>query len=100
MNQLDLSAQLIELEPLRHTPAGIPIIRLRLAHTSEVQELEHLRKLQMEIRAVALGDMATKLHRAKLGDSYIFSGFLAPIKKDSDYLIFHIQTLKGTNHGI
>ena len=54
MNKLELSARVLECEPLRHTPAGLPALEMVLAHESEVIEAGHPRRVELTISAVAL----------------------------------------------
>ncbi|MCC3263282.1 hypothetical protein LLE87_34490, partial [Paenibacillus polymyxa] len=58
MNKLELSARVLECEPLRHTPAGLPALEMLLAHESEVIDAGHPRRVELTIAAVALGDLA------------------------------------------
>ena len=53
MNKLELSARVLECEPLRHTPAGLPALEMVLAHESEVIEAGHPRRVELTISAVA-----------------------------------------------
>lgn len=90
MNRLVLSARVIEIDALRHTPAGIPILHMRLAHESELTEAGHPRRVELEIPAVALGEMALMLADAPLGCSLEAEGFLAPSRKGSSRLVLHL----------
>lgn len=96
MNRFELTGAITEIEPLRHTPAGLPLIKLVLSHSSELTEAGFVRKLNMQIRAVAIGTIAQQIAKQHLGQSVHVVGFLAPVKKDSDFLIFHIQELIST----
>lgn len=84
-------AQLQELTPLRHTPAGVPVIEMQLAHESEVREAGRMRRVEMQISAVALGEMALMLVDTPLGAALSVEGFLAPLRKGSAKLVLHIQ---------
>lgn len=96
MNRFELSASLIAIEPLKYTPAGLPLIRLQLDHKSELNDAGFMRKLNMHIRATAIGDIAIEIARYKPQAQLHMLGFMAPIKQGSDYLVFHIQELIGT----
>lgn len=96
MNRFELSASIITIEPLKYTPAGLPLIRLQLGHKSELNDAGFMRKLEMHIRAVAIGDIAKVIVKCQPQAKLNLRGFMAPIKKDSDYLIFHIQELIST----
>ena len=91
MNRLELAARVLEMEALRHTPAGVPILRMRLAHESELSEAGHPRRIELEIPAVALGEMALLLSGTPLGCGMDVEGFLAPSRKGSSRLVLHIR---------
>jgi len=84
-------AQLQELSNLRHTPAGVPVIEMLLDHESEVREAGRMRRVEMRISAVALGEMALMLADTPLGTVLDLEGFLAPLRKGSAKLALHIQ---------
>ncbi len=79
-----------EIDALRHTPAGIPILHMRLAHESELIEAGHPRRVELEVPAVALGEMALLLADTPMGCSLQAEGFLAPSRKGSSRLVLHI----------
>ena len=76
MNRLVLQAQLLERAALRYTPAGLPVLDVRLAHESQRQQQGQTRKISMELHATALGDLATTLMRTTVGTAGDFEGFL------------------------
>ena len=65
----------ISLEPIRYTPAGIPLLSFVLQHASEQTEAGLKRKVECEVNAVALGDLAKQ--NIQLGSSVKAKGFLA-----------------------
>ena len=89
MNKLELSARVLECEPLRHTPAGLPALEMLLAHESEVIEAGHPRRVELTITAVA--DLALLLKDTALGSELLVQGFLAPTRKDSVKIKLHLQ---------
>lgn len=91
MNRFALTASLLEIETLRHTPAGVPVIEMVLAHESDVREAGHMRRVEMEIPAVALGEMALLLIDTPLGCRLKVEGFLAARRLGSPRLVLHIQ---------
>jgi primosomal replication protein N len=91
VNQLLLTATTLEVKPLRFTPAGLPAIEMQLAHESEVQEAGHMRRVELVLSAIALGDIALLLADTPLGASLSIEGFLAPTRKGSNKLVVHIQ---------
>ena len=76
-NLLTLTAILQTKEPLRYSPAGIPILNCRLAHQSEQIEGGIARRVNCEIPAVAIGEVAKSLAAKEPETEWQFSGFLA-----------------------
>ncbi|MBP8190466.1 MAG: primosomal replication protein N, partial [Aquabacterium sp.] len=67
MNRVLLTAQILERKALRYTPAGLPALDLVLKHESEVVEAQWTRKVQLEVKAVAIGPIAQALSRQASG---------------------------------
>ncbi|AIL32532.1 primosomal replication protein N [Basilea psittacipulmonis] len=91
MNQYILEAVISELDVLRFTPAGIPIQDLVLEHSSEVIEAGQPRKVQVTLRARAVGQLAYELEKRVPGDTVEIKGFIAQGRKDTFQICFHIQ---------
>ena len=91
MNQLALTARVLEVKPLRYTPAGLPALEMQLEHESEVIEAGVARRISMVVSAVALGDVALLLADTPLGAALSLHGFVAPTRKGSGRLVVHIQ---------
>ena len=89
MNALALRGQLTEVEPLRHTPAGIPLLHFRLQHRSLQVEAGFRRQVECEMSAVAMGEVAVKLARLKAGHTVNVSGFLNRRNRMSRQLVLH-----------
>lgn len=100
MNRLALSAQVLEIGPLRHTPAGVPVLEMQLSHASEVIEANFPRRVELTLAAVALGDQARMLAGTPLGASLHVEGFLAPVRKSATRLALHIQQASRQAVGI
>lgn len=62
-----------------------------LNHESDVREAGQMRKVEMQISAVALGEMALMLVDTPLGSHLGVEGFLAPTRKGSTRLVLHVQ---------
>lgn len=75
-NRLDLSGVLVEVGALRHTPAGLPSLELRLSHVSEQIEAGCRRRVAFEIDALAFGEVATALAQLASGTALRLTGFL------------------------
>lgn len=92
MNKLELQAEVVHIEPLRYTPAGIPLLSVVLRHVSEQIEAGMKRKVECEVNAVVLGDLASK--GLKLGTHILAIGFLARRSLKSTQLVMHINQIK------
>jgi len=89
LNTLVLQAEVVQVEPLRYTPAGIPLLSVVLRHVSEQIEAGMKRKVECEVNAVVLGDLA--LSDLKTGAKIIAHGFLAKRSLKSTQLVMHIN---------
>jgi primosomal replication protein N len=80
----------VETNVLRYTPAGLPVIDLKLEHESSVEQAGQIRQIKASMKAVAFGALAERLIRQSVGSVWQFKGFLAtPLK--SKHVVFHIQ---------
>jgi len=82
----------VQVEPLRYTPAGIPLLSVILRHASEQIEAGMKRKVECEVNAVILGDLA--LQGFKTGAQIIAQGFLARRSLKSTQLVMHINNIE------
>jgi len=57
-NEIRLNARIIEKGELRYTPAGIPVIDLKLAHSSAQMEAGTKRQVELQIDAIAMKELA------------------------------------------
>jgi primosomal replication protein N len=92
MNRMVLSAQLVERGATRYTPAGLPAVDLVLKHASTVTEDGQPRKVSLEIKAVAIGEITRRFCALQLGQSGDFAGFLATARNGRG-LLFHVTEL-------
>ena len=90
MNRTELTACIAEQAALRYTPAGLPALDLILEHASEVQEAGQLRKVQLKLRALAIGSLAERLAKQAVGSVWTFQGFLATPRQGKS-VVLHIQ---------
>ena len=97
MNRFQLVAQVVEREVLRYTPAGIPIVAARLAHSSQQVEADLPRLIEFEVDAVAVGEISGRFNRIELGQLHRFTGFMARKNRNSKSLVFHIVGFETTN---
>ncbi len=92
MNTLVINGVVVQIEPIRHTPAGIPLLSFVLQHTSEQLEAGLKRKVECEVSAVALGELAKQ--NIQLGFNIKAKGFLAKRSMKSNQLVMHITQLE------
>jgi primosomal replication protein N len=96
VNKLVLQAEVVRIEPLRYTPAGIPLLSVVLRHVSEQVEADMKRKVECEVNAVVLGDQLLEspaLKGLKVGSHIQASGFLAKRSLKSTQLVMHINNI-------
>jgi len=100
-NTVELSGRVIEIEPVRHTPAGMPVVHFTVAHVSTQMEAGHERRVECEVKAVALGEPAASMARLKAGDEITVHGFLNRKNRMSAQLVLHAirtELLKDRDH--
>jgi primosomal replication protein N len=90
VNRTELTACIAEQAALRYTPAGLPALDLILEHASEVQEAGQMRKVQLKLRALAIGSLAERLVKQAVGSVWTFQGFLATPRQGKS-VVLHIQ---------
>ena len=99
---MSLTGRIAGNEPLRHTPAGLPLFRFRLSHESVQVEAGYRRRVECEVSCVAVGDAATEAARIGAGAAVQVTGFLNRRNRMSAHLTLHltrIELLKDRNDG-
>ena len=94
MNRLVLTAQLVERGAVRYTPAGLPALDLSLRHESEVTQDGQARKVSMEIKARAIGEITRRLSTLEIGSNHGFAGFLGS-QRNGRGIVFHVTELNA-----
>jgi primosomal replication protein N len=92
MNRVVLSAVLVEKKAMRYTPAGLPALNVGLKHESTLSEDGQVRKVSMELRAVAIGSITNQLGKLAMGSRAQFAGFLASARNGRG-LLLHITSV-------
>ena len=77
---------------VRYTPAGLPALDLSLKHESEVSEAGLPRKVSMEMRAVAIGEITRQLAQLSIGTQIDCTGFLSA-HRNGRGVMFHITQI-------
>ena len=93
-NELVLSGAIAAREALRYTPAGLPLLEMRLAHRSEQQEAGETFRAELEVTVLALGEAAVALDRLPLGARISVKGFLARKSRNSRQLVIRTEQFK------
>ena len=89
-NRVEIEGSIAALDSVRYTPAGIPIVELKLTHASEQIEAGKPRKVALELSVLAAGEMARQLSRAPLGANIKATGFLAHPAKAQIRMVLHL----------
>jgi primosomal replication protein N len=97
VNQFQCVATIAEREILRYTPAGIPIVTAKLLHSSQQVEAGVQRLVELEIAAVAAGEISGRFSQAELGRAFQFTGFLARKNRNSKSLVFHVTDFENSS---
>ena len=92
-NQIVISGELIALEGLRYTPAGVARVELTLRHSSEQPEANGVRQVQCEVVALAFAEVAQKVGQFAIGQTVKVRGFLAQRSMRSRQLVLHINDI-------
>jgi len=98
VNHFLFRGQVLACEPLRYTPAGLPVLEMTLTQAIDVVEAGVARRLALTLAAVALGDVALMLTGTPLGVTVQVEGFLAPTRKGASRLKLHVQQARRV-HG-
>ena len=100
-NRLEISGVVTEMQSLRYTPAGVPVVEFRLAHASERAEAGAKRKVNAEIDAVAFEAQARLLAggpggnaRGALGRLLKAEGFLCAKSRRSKKPVLHVTNIE------
>ena len=88
-NAVKLTGKLAHVEPLRHTPAGIPLIQFKLAHRSLQIEAGSERQVECEVSCVVLGEAANWVSQLDTGAQIRATGFLNRKHRMSAHLVLH-----------
>lgn len=89
INQVTLSGYIAKLYPAFTTPAGIPVVRMLLEHSSTQIEAMAARQVRCKIFSIWVSG---KISAEQLHHQVEVSGFLSLNKNKN--LILHINTLK------
>jgi primosomal replication protein N len=82
------------MEPLRHTPAGLPVVDFILAHASQQTEAGNPRQVEFEITAKATGEIAGRVAQMRQGCRVEAQGFLNRKHRMSRQMVLHVTNME------
>jgi primosomal replication protein N len=88
-NTVTLTGTLAAIEPLRHTPAGLPLVRFQLSHGSTQIEAGMRREVYCEVSGVGIGEIASRLSKLQAGAAVQVTGFLARKGRTGTQIVLH-----------
>lgn len=94
-----MQGELLKVDELRFTPAGIPILSCIIGHVSEQMEAGMKRKVECEVNAMVMGDLAKASQHLPAGTEVKVAGFLAKRSFKSAQLVLHINKLENVSQG-
>jgi len=93
-NELTFGGVITQLEPLRYTPAGIPLLSFELEHHSEQKEAGEIRTVQLNLPVLALGEVAIELAALPRDQAVVVRGFLTRRTVKSSVVVLHATAWK------
>jgi primosomal replication protein N len=100
-NTLRLSAVVVDMQSLRHTPAGIPALDFQVQHHSrqlvDPTDPAQGRQVALTLHAVAFGTVAQSLSQTALGSALELRGFLAQAAK-SKRIVMHVMAFEKSQN--
>ncbi len=93
-NTVSLNATLAAIDPLRHTPAGLPVVDFILAHASSQTEAGSRRQVEFDMPGKATGDLATRIAQLRQGCQVTVQGFMNRKHRMSRQLVLHVTNME------
>ena len=94
MNRLLISGEVIQLEPLRYSPAGVPIAEAVVLHRSTQAVASQPRQVECELTVQASGTLAAQLARLATGAQVKLEGALNRRSVKSRQLILILNRIE------
>lgn len=94
MNRLDISGALIQVDPLRYSPAGVPIAEAVILHRSKQHVAAQVRQVECELTVQASGPLASRLAQLPLGTQVKLEGALNRRSMNSRQLILILNRIE------
>ena len=98
-NEAVIGGRLLKCGALRYTPAGIAVVDFVIAHSSVQSEEGARRKVQCDVDAVAIGEMAVRIEKVKIYQPLQVSGFLARNTVGNTKLMLRATSIEPISSG-
>ena len=92
-NTVRIVGALAAVEPLRHTPAGLPVVEFTLTHASEQIESGQKRQGEFEMAAKATGELAARIAGIRQGSGMEGEGVLNRKHRMSRQIVLHVTNM-------
>jgi primosomal replication protein N len=94
VNRLVISGELIRIDPLRYSPAGVPIAEAAVLHRSSQQVGQQSRQLECELTVQASGGLAGQLAGLAAGQRVKLEGALNRRSVNSRQLLLILNRIE------
>ncbi|KVW99564.1 primosomal replication protein N [Thiobacillus denitrificans] len=94
MNKLGISGTLIQVDPVRYSPAGVPIAEAVILHRSSQTVAMQARQVECELTVQASGTLATQLAQLATGAQVKLEGALNRRSVKSRQLILILNRIE------
>jgi primosomal replication protein N len=94
VNEITLTGELTAVEPLRYTPAGIPLSGFKLLHRSHQVEAGLKRQVECELPGIAMAQVALSMSGLRAGHAVTVRGFLNRKNRMSAQLVLHATSME------
>lgn len=90
-NRVLIAAQLVSLEALRYSPAGVPIVSASARHQSIQLEAGHPRQVTCQLALLVVGESARRFAALAPGVTLELAGFLSARHRNSPALVLRVS---------
>ena len=94
VNEVTLTGELTAVEPLRYTPAGVPLSGFKLLHRSQQVEGGVKRQVECELPGIAMAQVALGMSGLRAGHAVTVRGFLNRKNRMSAQLVLHATSME------
>jgi primosomal replication protein N len=94
VNRLEISGELTQIQPLRYSPAGVPIVEAVVIHRSVQTIGQRDRQVECELGVQASGLLAQAMGKLKEGDRVKMEGALSRRSLNSRQLILILNRIE------